>query len=82
LPYFGRAYNVPYGGGKGLSFSAPIGNYKEYQQKNDLRQIEINLTNDEDTYIYYIKVFDNGSSSIDVQSRQRESISYSGEITW
>ena len=23
LPYFGRAYNVPYGGGKGLNFSAP-----------------------------------------------------------
>ena len=55
---------------------------KEYQQKNDLRQIEIGLTNDEDTYIYYIKVFDNGSSSIDVQSRQRESISYSGEMIW
>lgn len=82
LPYFGRAYNVPYGGGKGLSFSAPIGSYQEYQQKNDLRQIEIGLTNDEDTYIYYIKVFDNGSSSIDVQSRQRESISYSGEMIW
>jgi len=55
---------------------------KEYQRKNDLRQIEIGLTNDEDTYIYYIKVFDNGSSSIDVQSRQRESISYSGEMIW
>ena len=24
LPYFGVAYNVPYGGGKGLIFNAPI----------------------------------------------------------
>ena len=82
LPYFGRAYNVPYGGGNGLSFSAPIDSYRDTPKKNDLREIEIHLTNDEDTYTYYIKVFDNGSSSIDVQSRQREGISYSGEMIW
>ena len=29
LPYFGRAYNVPYGGGKGLNFSERIGSYHE-----------------------------------------------------
>ena len=49
LPYFGRAYNVPYG---------------------------------EDIYQYTIKVFDNGNSSIDVQSRQRDPISYSGEMVF
>ena len=27
LPYFGVAYNVPYGGGKGLNFSAPLSEY-------------------------------------------------------
>jgi len=80
LPYFGRAYNVPYGGGKGLNFSASIDSYQEYQKRNDLRHIEIGLTNDEDTYLYIIQVFDNGSSSIEVQSRQRERVSYSGEL--
>ena len=80
LPYFGRAYNIPYGGGKGLSFSAPITSYQEYQKKNSLRHIEIGLTNDEGTYLYTIEVFDNGKSSIDVQSRQRERISFSGEM--
>ena len=34
LPYFGRAYNVPYGGGKGLNFSAPIESYQEGMGKN------------------------------------------------
>ena len=34
LPYFGRAYNVPYGGGSALNFSAPILNYQESQQKS------------------------------------------------
>jgi len=80
LPYFGRAYNVPYGGGKGLNFSAPISNYQEYMRKNGLRHIEIGVANDEDTYLYTIEVFDNGSSSIDVRARQRERISYSGNM--
>lgn len=81
LPYIGRAYNVPYGGGKGLNFSERIGSYQESQKKNGLRHIEISLTNDEDTYHYIIEVFDNGNSTIDVQSRQREPISYTGQMT-
>ena len=80
LPYFGGAYNVPYGGGKGLNFSERIGSYRESQKNNGERQIEINVTNEEDTYIYLIKVFSNGNSSIDVTSRQRDHISYSGEL--
>ena len=80
LPYFGRAYNVPYGGGKGLNFTAPIGSYQEYMRKNGLRHIEIGLSNEEDTYLYTIEVFDNGSSSVEVRARQRERIAYSGTI--
>ncbi len=80
LPYFGRAYNVPYGGGKGLNFMAPIGSYQEFTKREGQRHIEIGVTNDEDTYFYTIEVFDNGSSSVDVRARQRERISYSGNI--
>jgi len=80
LPYFGRAYNVPYGGGKGLNFTAPIGSYQEFLKRNGQRHIEIGVTNDEDTYFYTIEVFDNGSSSVDVRARQRERISYSGNV--
>ena len=80
LPYIGRAYNVPYGGGNGLNFSAPISSYKETTKKNGLREIEILATNSEDTYTYSLSVWDNGSSSINVQSRQREQISYSGDM--
>ena len=80
LPYFGRAYNVPYGGGKGLNFTAPISDYQEYMKRNGSRHIEIGVVNDEDIYLYTIEVFDNGSSSVEVRSRQRERISYSGNI--
>ena len=80
LPYFGRAYNVPYGGGKGLNFTAPIGSYQEFMKRNGQRHIEIGVTNDEDTYFYTIEVFDNGNSSVDVRARQRERISFSGNL--
>ena len=80
LPYIGRAYQIPYGGGKGLNFSERIGSYQESQKKNGQRHIEIGVKNDEDTYLYTIDVWDNGSSQIDVQPRQRERITYSGDM--
>ena len=82
LPYIGRAYQIPYGGGKGLNFSERIGSYQETQRKNGLRHIEIGVKNDEDTYLYTIEVWDNGKSQINVQARQRERISYSGDIVF
>ena len=80
LPYIGRAYQIPYGGGKGLNFSERIGSYQESQKKNGQRHIEIGVKNDEDTYLYTIDVWDNGSSQIEVQPRQRERITYSGDL--
>ena len=80
LPYIGRAYQIPYGGGKGLNFSERIGSYQESQKKNGQRHIEIGVKNDEDTYLYTIDVWDNGSSQIDVLPRQRERITYSGDM--
>ena len=82
LPYFGRAYQVPYGGGKGLNFTERIGSYHESQGKHGQRHIEIDVRNDEDTYLYTIDVYDNGNSDIEVQPRQRERISYSGEMVF
>jgi len=82
LPFFGRAYQVPYGGGKGLNFSERIGSYRESPAKNGRRHIEINVKNDEDSYLYVIEMFDNGNSDIEVQAQQRERISYSGEMVF
>lgn len=82
LPYIGRAYQIPYGGGKGLNFSERIGSYQESQGKNGVRHMEIGVRNDEDTYLYTIDVWDNGTSQIDVQPRQRERISYSGDMVF
>lgn len=80
LPYFGRAYNLPYGGGKGLNFTAPITGYQALKVKKDMTRVIIETQNDEDQYIYQIELFDNGSASVYVNSRERESINYTGRM--
>ena len=80
LPYFGRAYNVPYGGGKALNFSGVTQDYKITQPKRDKMHMEFSVKNEEDMYKFYIDVFDNGKASINVMPQQRERISFNGEI--
>lgn len=80
LPYFGRAYSVPYGGGNGLDFTARMSNYVAYRTKKDLTRVDIDVENENDTYSYRLEIYDNGSASIDVNARERESISFSGEM--
>ena len=80
LPYFGRAYNVPYGGGKGLNFTEIIGNYYESKNAKGQTEIAIEVKNEEDTYLYQLSIFDNGNATIDVRSKEREPITYSGEM--
>lgn len=80
LPYFGRAYNVPYGGGKALNFTGIMSYYEPRQGKRDETRIEIGVENEEDTYVYTLSIFSNGNTSIDVFSRNREQIAFSGEM--
>ena len=80
LPYYGRAYSVPYGGGKGLDFKAPL---KEYSMKLDKKgdaQIEFKARTPEDNFEYNVTVFSNGSASISVTMQNRQSISFQGDL--
>lgn len=52
LPYFGVAYNVPYGGGKGLIFNAPITGYRKESLKKGKTRIDFKTGNEEDKYEY------------------------------
>jgi hypothetical protein len=80
LPYFGRAYNIPYGGGKGLNFSERIAEKQVTHPKAGLTSVVLFVQNNEDQYLYTIEVFDNGKASVYVRSREREAISYSGAM--
>lgn len=80
LPYFGVAYNVPYGGGKGLNFSAPLSEYTSTYSKKGNAKITLKVRNEEDSYLYNITIYPNGSSNIQVTPTNRQSISFSGEM--
>lgn len=78
LPYFGRAYHVPYGGGKGLNFTAQITGYQALRGKSGSYLLSIKARNEEDEFVYDIEVFTNGSTSITVNARERETIRFTG----
>lgn len=80
LPYFGRAYSIPYGGGDGLNFKAPLKEYDMEMDKKENAVIKFIARNPEDKYEYRVKVYSNGSASIDVNMQNRQSISFQGEL--
>ena len=80
LPYIGSAWNLPYGGGQGLTFESKITDYVEYVPKADRRQIALATNNGEDIFVYIIEVFVNGRTTIEVRSRNRDTIHYYGDM--
>ena len=80
LPYFGRAYNVPYGGGKGYNFTAPITDYQATKNRKGNTRITFRTYNEEDIITFMLDIFPNGNATIDVTAREREPISYSGQM--
>ena len=80
LPFVGQAWRVPYGGGHALNFKADVGSYQVAQTRRDCYEIRLYVKTDEDEHLYLFTVFDNGRTSLEVQSGNRDRISYSGEM--
>lgn len=80
LPYFGRAYNIPYGGGQGLIFQSPITTYQAVYHKKGKVNIDFTVANQEDTYRFFIVLFDNGSADIRIRPVKRQAISFKGNL--
>lgn len=79
LPFYGRAYTIPYGGGNGLNFNAPVQDYSVKYNKG-AAEIKFNAQTSEDLYRYTLNVYPDGTSNIDVVMQQRESMRYSGRL--
>ncbi|MBQ9711843.1 MAG: DUF4251 domain-containing protein, partial [Bacteroidales bacterium] len=62
LPYFGVAYDVPYGGGKSLNFESTIKEYNRKTGKKGEELISIMTDDGEDVLYYLLTVFSNGKS--------------------
>lgn len=80
LPYAGVARNVPYGGGKVLTFKDDIDEYTDSGWQKGKRVIAFSTNNDEDIIVYTITVFDNGQADVQVHCRNRDDISYRGSV--
>lgn len=80
LPYFGRAYQIPYGGGKGLDFEAPMKRWELQEGKNGQKKLVMWAENEEDAYVYTLKIYSGGNIDLTVDSRQRDRIHYTGRI--
>ena len=80
LPYFGVVYQVPYGGGEGLIFDAHIDGYQCHKVKRDMYRVEVYMNRREDSYVYTFDIFDNGHADLKVSCRNRDFISYRGQM--
>ena len=80
LPFIGQAWRVPYGGGHALNFTADIGRYSIIPLAKGGYEVRIYVKTDEDEHLYLFTIFDNGNTSLDVQSGNRDRISYTGRM--
>lgn len=85
LPFFGRAYSVPYGEGGGIELEkAKIENesFKVIKKrKKQYIEYKFNARNRNDIFNFYIEVYANGKCTVNVTSNNRASIAYGGKLT-
>ena len=78
--FYGRAYSIPYGGGEGLIFQAPLDEYEMEMNKKGTAKVKFTARSPEDKFTFNLTIYSNGSASINVNMQNRESISFSGEM--
>lgn len=85
LPFFGRAYSLPYGEGGGIEFDKTRVKERSIKVVNKRKKQYVEYTFDaqskNDMFTFYIEVYSNGNCVIKVNSNNRAAISYSGKLT-
>lgn len=80
LPFFGRAFNVAYGGDGGIKFKGVPKNVKLEEKKKGYTIIAT-VKGNNDVYNLMFYVFFDGSATLSINSNNRAPISYNGEIS-
>lgn len=80
LPYFGRAYSIPYGGGEGLRFDAPMTDYEIRQDRKGRNIVTFEARTDEDRYQFRIEIYPTGETYLTVSAVQKQAMSFSGQM--
>ncbi|MFQ6600066.1 DUF4251 domain-containing protein [Flavobacterium sp. C3NV] len=79
LPFFGRAFNVAYGGDGGIKFEGVPENIK-IEKKKKSYILKATVKGKDDVYNLTFSIFLNGGATLFVNSNNKASISYDGEI--
>lgn len=81
LPYFGIAYSASYGGTDSpMIFKAPIEDYSISDGKKGGYNIKFKAKNKNDFVEYSFSISSNGSTTLSVNSINRQHISYYGDL--
>ena len=80
LPFFGRAFNVPYGGGDGGIKFEGIPEDIKIEKKKKSYKVKAIVKGKDDVYTLYFDIFFDGGATLSVNSNNRASISYDGEV--
>ncbi len=80
LPYFGRAYTVPYGGGYGLNFKEIALDKSRERTKKGASEIKFKVKTQEDIYSFRLSIYANGNTTINVLPSNKQPITFYGNI--
>ncbi len=80
LPYFGQAYQIAYGGGNGLRFTAKVTDYKLTYDKKGTARLQFKCRTADDLIRFDVQIGTNGTVNIRALPNNRQSISYRGTI--
>lgn len=82
MPFFGRGYTVAYGEGGGIKYEGIMEEVKFTTNEKKLWiRIEYRVRGKQDVYRVSIEVGYSGHATMNVNSNNRSSISYQGEVT-
>ncbi len=82
LPFFGRAYSLPYGQGGGIEFDGPMTGKTiqiKKRKKNKMILYHFSVRGQNDVYQISIDIAAGGNCSVDVNSNNRTHIAYTGK---
>lgn len=84
LPFFGRAYSVPYGKGGSIEFNHTLQKSKlTVKGKKQHKQwiYTFSVRGEYDLFSIILRITEKGDCSVSVESNQRSPIHYNGKIT-
>ena len=82
LPYFGRAFTAPINPSDGgLMFNSTSSQYSVKAGKKGRRDISFNTKQNSDTQHMTLTVFDNGFATLQVNSNNRDTITFNGYVS-